>query len=134
MEPVITDWEKLIPPVDPADIPVSPPPQEAIPESSTIETAAVSQASILVHRNAVIGTAKVFTDEMWPNRDENLWQVVLAVAVKVTLRLKDDDQWATAADYDQQVAIAAIPIRALLIEELRLQLDGWIRGHDPLAG
>ena len=73
MEPTIIDWEKLIPPVDPADIPLVP--SGDYPASATIIDKAVHQAGSLVkqsrsprdegrlHLDAIAGVGAVLGDD-----------------------------------------------------------------------
>ena len=132
MDPIIIEWEKLIPSVDEADIPLVAP-TEDIPESATVDLLAITDAVRLVHRNAVNGTAPAFTPQLWPNRDDNLREGITTIAALVTQALRKQEEW-YETDYAEQVAIVAVSIREKLIERLRADFQQFARGiatQDP---
>ena len=101
MEPIIVDWEKLIPPVDRADFPL-PQLTGTIPESATLLNVSIWKATNYVHRRAVNGTAAAFTPEIWPNREQDLKNVIIEIVHRKKNWLKEQNQLTDDVDADDQ--------------------------------
>ena len=125
MQPIIIDWEKLIPPIDRADFPL-PQSTEPIPESATALDVAIWKAMNYVQQRAVNGTADAFTPDYWPNREQNLQDVILQIAAIPTL--KEQHDLAFDADTDEQEYIVAIALRSAMIRECRAQFNTFTLG------
>ncbi len=129
MQPIIIDWEKMVPPIHQDDIPVVLPEDEDLPETVTKEKIAVAVAINLLSKQAMRGTAEVFTPAMWPTREQDIQDVITTIAAKALPILQDDPDWFDAAD-DQMVEISLRHLRPLFIKEARAQFDDFLRGKD----
>ena len=112
------DWENLILPIDPADIPLVP--SGDYPESATIIDKAAHCAATLVLQSALDATGARFTQEQWPNRKKDLENEVIDITGgQVTLGLKSNSDLTDDLDWDQLVMAAVMPIEIALLGRLR---------------
>ena len=132
MQPIIIDWEKLIPPVDRADFPL-PQSTEPIPESATALDVAIWKAMNYVHQRAVNGTADAFTPDYWPNREQNLQRVIVQIVDNRDSWLKEQHDLADDLDIEEQQYSVANALRSEMIRECRVQHNTFALGiHIPL--
>ena len=106
------DWRSLIPPVDPADIPLTPPAD--LEPGTTQLNAACEVAVALVNRNALDGTASLFTTESRSKWVEALLMQTYRIGCRLRDTLDEYPDW-HLADFDEQVAVAAEAARNALL-------------------
>lgn len=112
------DWKSRISPVDPADIPLTPPAD--LEPGTTQLNAACEVAVALVVRKALDGTASLFTQESWPKWVQALMMQTYRIGCRLREELDQYPDW-QVADFDDQVAVAAEAARNTLL--LMLERD-----------